>query len=139
MEKSIERIIQQLELQPHPEGGWYRETWRSDEVLIREDGKSRSSGTAIYFLVPQGIITSWHKVKSAEMWHFYAGSPLILELETELGDVEEVIMSSNLDGGFVPQVLVKPNQWQRAYSTGLYSLVGCTVSPGFDFEDFEMR
>ena len=139
MHERIQKIIKQLDLLPHPEGGFYRETWRSDEVFDRVDKSKRSTGTAIYFLIPEGVVTHWHVVKSAEMWHFYSGSPLVLEIENEGGEVDEIVMSSNLEGGFVPQALVKPNQWQRAYSTGLYSLVGCTVSPGFDFEDFSIR
>jgi predicted cupin superfamily sugar epimerase len=139
MHSEISHIIKQLDLKPHPEGGYYKETWRSEQLLITDEGKTRTSGTAIYFLIPEGVITQWHVVKSAELWHFYSGSPLVLELETENGETEEVLMSANLAGGFVPQALVKPNQWQRAYSTGLYSLVGCTVSPGFDFEDFAIR
>ncbi len=139
MHSEIQALIKQLQLTPHPEGGWYRETWRSEETFTRDNGSVRTTGTAIYFLVPEGVTTSWHKVSSAEMWHFYAGAPLVLELEDEHGETEEILMSSHIVGGFVPQALVKPNQWQRAYSTGLYSLVGCTVSPGFDFQDFVMR
>lgn len=139
MHSEIQKIIDQLNLLPHPEGGFYTETWKSDEFFTRKDGLQRASGTAIYFLIPEGVITHWHKVKSAEMWHFYSGAPLVLEIENEESETEEIMMDSNLSGGFVPQALVKPNQWQRAYSTGLYSLAGCTVSPGFDFQDFEIR
>jgi uncharacterized protein len=135
----IDKLNQILDLKPHPEGGWYRETWRSAETMTTKEGNTRNSGTCIYFLVPKGVVTSWHKVKSAEIWHFYSGDPLILELENEEGELEEIMMGTNLEGGFLPQALVKPNQWQRARSLGEYSLVGCTVSPGFDFLDFEMR
>lgn len=139
MHAEIKKIIRQLELLPHPEGGFYKETWRSSESIKRKDNSVRPTGTAIYFLIPEGVKTHWHKVKSAEMWHFYSGDPLVLEIENKEDELEEIVMSANLSGGFVPQALVKPNQWQRAYSTGLYSLVGCTVSPGFDFDDFEIR
>ena len=135
----IKKLIQLLDLKPHPEGGWYRETWRSEETFTRTNGSERASGTAIYFLIPQGVKTHWHKVNSTKIWHFYSGSPLVLELKNEeTNELEEIMMGTNLEGGFVPQALVKPNQWQRAYSTGEYTLVGCTVSPGFDFLDFEM-
>lgn len=134
----IKKIIEQLQLIPHPEGGWYRETWRSTTQTTLENGDIRSSGTSIYFLIPHGVTMHWHKVKSAEIWHFYSGSPLVLELKNNALETEEILMGNQLEAGFVPQATVNPNQWQRAYSLGAYSLVGCTVSPGFDFSDFTM-
>lgn len=136
---TIDEIIAKLDLQPHPEGGFFKEMWRSDEILKRTNGDIRSVGTSIYFLLPKGVISAWHKVESVEIWHFYSGDPLILELEDDAGKLIKIEMHSDVLNGGNPQALVKHGQWQRAYSTGEYSLVGCTVSPGFDFEDFTMR
>ncbi len=124
-------IIATLRLQPHPEGGWYAETWRAD------DGP-RPSGTAIYFLLKAGEKSHWHRVDAAEIWHFYAGSALWLRMaETEAGPVDTRLLTLDLSLGR-PQVIVPPNWWQSAETTGDFTLVGCTVSPGFQFEGFDL-
>ncbi|MEO0773350.1 MAG: cupin domain-containing protein [Pseudomonadota bacterium] len=125
-------IIDALGLQPHPEGGHFRETWRAD-------GEGRAAGTAIYFLLEGGQINRWHKVDAAEIWHFYAGDPLLLrKSETDDGPAERHVLGPDLTSGAQPQVIIPPGWWQRAECTGAYSLVGCTVSPGFEFDHFEL-
>lgn len=133
----MQNIIELLKLEPHPEGGFYKETYRSDEIVQSYRGE-RSTGTGIYFLLPQQVCTSWHRVTSDELWHFYKGDQLILEIIDGNGSFHRNYLHDNLKGDMVFQELVPQGCWQRAYSTGRYSLCGCTVSPGFEFEDFEM-
>ena len=132
-----QHIIDVLELKPHPEGGFYLETYRNDETVSRENDQFRSAGTAIYFLLPEGICTDWHRLEVDELWHFYEGSELILEIVNLEGNFRQLKLNNSLDKEDRYQQLVSKNYWQRAYSTGSYSLVGCTVTPGFEFEDFE--
>lgn len=130
MNERARHLIETLELQPHPEGGWYREVFRSGARVVRErDGASRSALTTIYFLLVEGTFSAWHRVRSDEVWHFYEGDPL--ELLTRDG-------ATRLDA--TNRVHVIPaNVWQAARPLGAYTLAGCTVAPGFEFEDFEMR
>lgn len=138
-EKSeISNIIETLDLSPHPEGGFYKEVYRSDEEVNRSDGSIRSAGTAIYFLLPSGICTKWHRLKSDEQWHFYEGEKLVLETVDPEGNFSQLPLCNKLSADCSYQQVVPKNCWQRAYSTGTYSLVGCTVSPGFEFDEFEM-
>ena len=132
--ETAEEIIRLLGLAPHPEGGFYRETWREP----RADG-GRASGTAIYFLLPGGVENRWHRVDAAEIWHFYAGAPLELSIEGPDGCVRTEILGTALFDGERPQIEVPPNAWQRARSLGAWTLVGCTVSPAFLFDKFEIR
>jgi uncharacterized protein len=128
-------IIARLELKPHPEGGHYRETFR-DEGLD-ESGRSRS--TAIYFLLARGERSHWHRIDAVETWHYYAGSALVLQIaEDEDGDQRSVRLGPNLAAGERPQAIVPAQAWQAAESTGDWTLVGCTVAPGFDFAKFEL-
>ncbi len=125
-------IIAKLDLAPHPEGGHYRQTWMAD-------GPGRPAGTCIYFLLKRGETSHWHRVDAAEIWHFYAGAPLILSVaETASGPRKNQTLGPDLTAGQVPQLIVPPGQWQAARSTGDWTLVGCTVSPGFRFEGFEL-
>ena len=127
-----DRIIKQLGLSPHPEGGHYRQTWAAE-------GPGRPSGTCIYFLLRAGDSSHWHKVDAAEIWHFYAGAPLLLSIaETEAGPRRNLLLGPDLTTDQQPQRIVPPNSWQKAETTGAYSLVGCTVSPGFQFEHFTL-
>ena len=127
-----DEIIGTLGLRPHPEGGWYRQTWAGDEV-------PRASGTCIYFLLKAGERSHWHRVDAVEIWHYYAGSPLILSIsETDEGPVENNCLGSDLLSGDRPQIVVPAHHWQAARSTGDWTLVGCTVSPGFRFEGFDL-
>lgn len=125
-------IIAMLDLKPHPEGGHYRQTWVAE-------GAGRSSGTCIYFLLAAGERCHWHRVDAAEIWHFYAGDPLLLLMaETETGPATRHRLGPDLVSGMRPQAIVPPHYWQAAETTGAWSLVGCTVSPGFQFEGFEL-
>jgi predicted cupin superfamily sugar epimerase len=125
-------IIDRLKLAPHPEGGWFRQTWIGDET-------PRASGTCIYFLLKEGERSHWHRVDATEIWHFYAGSPLILRLaETSEGPAVPHILGPDLARGETPQIIVPKDYWQAAEATTGWTLVGCTVSPGFRFEGFEL-
>ncbi len=127
-------IITQLGMQPHPEGGHYVETFR-DEVQVN----GRSAGTAIYFLLQAGEISRWHRVDATEIWHYYAGAPLELSIASADGDNPTVhMLGIELASGQLPQAVVPAHYWQSARSTGEWTLVGCTVSPGFEFAGFEM-
>lgn len=127
---SAQEIIEMLSLSPHPEGGHYRETWVAG-------GDGRPAGTCIYFLLQGGENNHWHKVDAAEIWHFYAGAPLILSVaKADAGPATQYRLGTDLSAGERPQVIIPPNHWQKAHCTGDYTLVGCTVSPGFQFENF---
>ncbi|MEM8793389.1 MAG: cupin domain-containing protein [Pseudomonadota bacterium] len=126
-------LIKTLDLQPHPEGGWYRETWRAEA----EEG-ARASGTAIYYLLEAGDFSHWHRIDATEIWHWYAGGPLSLTLSPNGHDAEAMMLGPEVAAGQRPQRIVPAGWWQTATSMGAYSLVGCTVSPGFEFEGFEM-
>lgn len=135
---------QRLNLAPHPEGGWFRETWRSD-LLIGESTLppdycgSRNAGTAILFLLMPGQQSAWHTVRSAELWLFHRGSPLELEIGREQDEARTVLLGNDIDAGESPQVVVPPGHWQRARPRdGEPSLVSCVVVPGFDFADFAL-
>lgn len=128
-----EDVIQRLELEPHPEGGWYRETWRHQPG----DG-SRGAGTAIYFLLAAGERSRWHSVDADEIWHFYGGDPLRLRSWSEGSQVVETILGSNLAASQIPQARVPASVWQSAEPTGAWTLAGCTVSPAFEFTGFEL-
>ncbi|MEZ4650440.1 MAG: cupin domain-containing protein [Candidatus Eisenbacteria bacterium] len=127
-------IITALGLGPHPEGGWYRETWRHEPG----DG-SRGAGTAIYFLLRAGECSQWHRVDAAEVWHFHAGAPLQLEFEDGPGGaIAPAVLGTDLGAGARPQIVIPAGAWQRARSLGEWTLVGCTVSPAFRFGGFEL-
>ena len=132
---SAAEIIARLGLQPHPEGGHYRETFRDSHR--QEDG--RSASTAIYFLLAAGEASHWHRVDAVEIWHWHAGAPLRLSLaETETGPVEHRLLGPDLSAGEEPQRIVPRGTWQAARSLGDWTLVGCTVAPGFEFAGFEL-
>lgn len=132
---TAEEIIAQLGLAPHPEGGWYRQTWTDGGG---DDAQPRANGTCIYFLLKGGEASHWHAVDAAEIWHFYAGAPLVLSLsETDQGPATDHLLTSDLSAG-APQIIVPPHHWQAARSTGDWTLVGCTVSPGFEFSGFTL-
>ncbi|KAJ56606.1 cupin [Actibacterium mucosum KCTC 23349] len=129
---TADQIIETLQLAPHPEGGHYRQTWVAE-------GPGRAAGTCIYFLLKGDERSHWHRVDAAEIWHFYAGAPLILSMaETEAGPARDHLLGPDLAAGQAPQRVVPVGHWQAARSTGDYTLVGCTVSPGFQFEGFEL-
>ena len=126
-------IIARLQLQPHPEGGHYRETFRDNAV----DAGGRARSTAIYFLLARGERSHWHRVDAVEVWHYYAGDALILEIADDSGQ-RSIRLGPDLAAGEMPQAIVPAQAWQAAESTGDWTLVGCTVAPGFEFAKFEM-
>ena len=126
-----DQIIVALGLEPHPEGGWYRETFRDEPG---SDGRSRS--TAIYFLLKAGERSHWHRVDAVEIWHWHAGAPLELGVGDEDG-VRRHVLGPRLDLGQRPQGVAPVRAWQSAKSLGDWTLVGCTVAPGFEFAGFE--
>ena len=126
-------IIRALDLAPHPEGGWFRETWRAPS----QDGE-RAVGTAIYYLLEADQFSHWHRVDAAEIWHWHSGAPLALTLSPDGHDAESKVLGPELAQHQRPQVIVPPGWWQTAASLGRFTLVSCTVSPGFEFSGFEM-
>jgi predicted cupin superfamily sugar epimerase len=130
------RIAELLELAPHPEGGFYRETARG---APRFEALARDAYTAIYFLLPAGTFSALHRVRSDEVWHHYDGDPVALHLVTDGGTHRELVLGKDVASGERPQIVVPAGVWQAAVPRGdRYALCGCTVSPGFDFADFEM-
>lgn len=127
-------VIAALQLQPHPEGGHFVETFRD---AAGPDGRARS--TAIYFLLKAGERSHWHRVDAVEIWHFHAGAPLELQIAATAGGViESMMLGSDIAAGQRPQGIVPAQHWQAAQSLGAWTLVGCTVAPGFDFAGFEL-
>lgn len=136
MPMTADQIISHLNLAPHPEGGHYRQTWIADEA-------GRPSGTAIYFLLKAGERSHWHRVDATEIWHHYAGAPLILKISaTDQGPAQQRLLGPDLLKQQQPQLIVPKNHWQAAETTALspdgYTLVGCTVSPAFQFSGFTL-
>lgn len=130
-----DRIIEILGLSPHPEGGWYRQTWQANAT----DADGRPAGTCIYFLLKSGERSHWHRIDAVEIWHFHAGTPLILSIaESRAGPAREHVLGPDLAAGEAPQIIVPETHWQAARPTGAWTLAGCTVSPGFRFDGFEL-
>lgn len=121
------RLIEMLDLKPHPEGGYFRETFRDT------NGGGRARSTAIYFLLKGGEVSRWHRIDVPEVWHFYRGAPLELTIGKD-----RYLLGNDIDKAQVPQLVVPAGQWQMARALGDFSLVGCTVAPGFEFEHFEL-
>ncbi|MEO1329836.1 MAG: cupin domain-containing protein [Pseudomonadota bacterium] len=126
-------VVALLQLARHPEGGWYRETWRAEAA----EGE-RATGTAIYYLLGADDFSHWHRVDATEIWHWYAGGPLVLSLSPDGCDAEAHRLGPELRAGQRPQLVVPAGWWQSATSLGAWTLVGCTVSPGFEFSGFEL-
>jgi predicted cupin superfamily sugar epimerase len=132
-------LVATLGLVPHPEGGYYGELFRSASPVYPADGRGiRPALTTIYFLLGTGAVSRWHRVLSDEAWHFYEGAPLDLWLASPDGHEARQHRLGPLEGSRRPVLTVPSGWWQAARSTGSYSLVGCTVGPGFDFEDFAL-
>lgn len=146
MNNSINDLISKLELEPHPEGGFFRETYRSNGEINKSsldqsyDGK-RNYSTCIYFLLTSDSFSALHRIKQDEIWHFYDGSPIRLHMITKTGEHTEHTIGIDLNKGEIPQFVVPGGCWFGAevIEEDTYSLVGCTVSPGFSFEDFELK
>jgi predicted cupin superfamily sugar epimerase len=132
-EVSAARIIEALNLQRHPEGGWYRESFRD------EAGGGRAASTAIFYQLDQGQASAWHRVRDAvEIWHYYAGGPLRLRMTPPGGDGREHVLGPDLFAGQSPQLVVPMGWWQAAEPQAGWTLAGCTVAPGFEFSAFEL-
>ncbi|WP_076863980.1 cupin domain-containing protein [Bradyrhizobium mercantei] len=127
-------IIARLALKPHPEGGHYRETFRDE----RGDADGRAHSTAIYFLLARGERSHWHRIDAVEMWHYYAGAPLTLKIARDGGSQQLITLGADVARGEQPQAIVPADAWQAAESSGDWTLVGCTVAPGFEFSTFEL-
>jgi uncharacterized protein len=126
-------LIRLLDLAPHPEGGHYRQTFRDPRLV-----EGRAASTAIYFLLARGERTHWHRVDAAEVWHYYAGAPLVLEMAAESAPVRRMKLGPDIAMGERPQGVVPAGHWQAAESLGDWTLVGCTVAPAFEFSAFEI-
>ncbi|NJD91683.1 MAG: cupin domain-containing protein [Geobacter sp.] len=142
---AAQKLIKSLELTRHPEGGWFRETYRSSGVIPGPSLPSGFSGnraysTAIYFLLEKADVSALHRIMSDEMWHFYAGAALTVQMITSEGKHQSFTLGADIAAGELFQAVVPAGSWFGAEVTGAgdYSLVGCTVAPGFDFHDFEM-
>ena len=128
-------IVAILGLAPHPEGGFYREMFRDAAPTL----EGRAASTSIYFLLPADVVSAWHRVDAAEVWHYHAGAPLILEMAaSDDGPIRRMKLGPDIAMGERPQGVVPAHHWQAAESMGDWTLVGCTVAPGFEFANFEM-
>lgn len=127
------KIIATLGLQPHPEGGYYRETYRH----VPPPG-GRGMQTAIYYLLPEGERSHWHRIDGVEIWHWYAGAPLALTISENGRDAQTIQLGPDILNRQRPQAIVPAHAWQTAESLGAWTLLGCTVAPAFEFEGFEM-
>jgi predicted cupin superfamily sugar epimerase len=133
-EQSAADVIRILDLKPHPEGGHFRETFRDPRV----DADGRALSTLIYFLLDVGDVSAWHRCDATEVWHYYAGAPLSLTMSENGHDATAARLGPVLRAGQRPQIVVPAGWWQTATSLGEWTLVGCTVAPGFTFSGFEM-
>lgn len=145
MNKEVFQIIKKLELQPHPEGGYFKETYRSEGTIKQEHLSSdfvgnRNYCTGIYFLLTSETFSAFHRINQDEMWHFYKGRPLALHMISPEGDYYKVKIGNNFENNELPQYTVPAKFWFAAevIENNSYTLTGCTVAPGFDFRDFEM-
>lgn len=145
MTEPVRKIVEKLELLPHPEGGFYKEVYRSEELIPKEGlaerfPDTRSISTSIYYLLEGENISHFHKIKSDEIWHFYAGTTLLLHQIDSGGKYSCIHVGNNFQNGEAPQALVMNGNWFAAEvkDKNSYALVGCTVAPGFDFADFEL-
>lgn len=143
--KEVKLLIEKFGLVSHPEGGYFKETYRSSEKIDADTlpprfQSSRDFSTCIYFLLTSDTFSAFHKIKQDEIWHFYAGSPIKLYMISELGNLTEHLIGNDFSSGQVPQFVVPANYWfaAKTIAPNNYSFVGCTVTPGFDFDDFEL-
>ncbi len=137
--------IEKLQLEPHPEGGYFRQTYRSEMVIAREAlppefTGARVASTAIYFLLEGKNFSAFHRLRSDEVWHFYAGLPVLVHVITQDGEYSSILLGCDLEAGQVPQAVVRAGCWFASHVADWksFAVVGCTVAPGFDFQDFEM-
>jgi uncharacterized protein len=137
--------IEKLRLEPHPEGGYFRRTYRSEVVIAREAlppefTGARAASTAIYFLLEEENFSAFHRLRSDEVWHFYAGAPVLVHVIAQDGEYSSILLGCDLEEGQVPQAVVRAGCWFASHVADWksFAVVGCTVAPGFDFQDFEM-
>ena len=137
--------IQRLQLEPHPEGGYFRQSYRSEVVIAREAlpagfSGARAVSTAIYFLLEGKNFSAFHRLRSDELWHFYAGEPLVVHVIEPEGKYFPILLGREPEAGQILQAVVRAGSWFASHVAdwSSFSVVGCTVAPGFDFEDFEM-
>ncbi|MFT6996410.1 MAG: putative cupin superfamily sugar epimerase [Cryomorphaceae bacterium] len=139
---SIQDLVDRLDLLPHPEGGYYKETYRSDLAQLPPNALGikveRNLSTAIYFLLTKGSFSAFHRIKQDELWHHYLGDPIAVHTISPEGEYAKLLLGKDLAKGEFPQHMVKGGTWFASESLGEYSLAGCTVAPGFDFADFEL-
>lgn len=141
---TVDELVKLYGLQPHPEGGYFKETYRSAEsipsTMLPKHGGNRNLSTGIFFLLPEGSVSRLHRIKSDEMWHFYLGGPLTLVQISPTGKIERIVLGQDVKALQNVQHVVPAGDWFGAYPNegSRFSFVGCTVAPGFDFEDFEM-
>jgi predicted cupin superfamily sugar epimerase len=142
---TADEVVRLLDLKPHPEGGHFREIFRDapppyppPQAGEGREGVGRAASTAIYFLLARGERSHWHRVDAVEVWHWYAGAPLELEIAQNEGRIERVTLGNDLASGERPQAVVPAHAWQAAQTLGDWTLCGCTVAPGFDFSGFEL-
>jgi len=128
-----QKLIELLGLEKHPEGGWYRQTFKDKTTENR-----RAKSTAIYYLLQKGERSHWHRIDAVEIWHYYGGAPLKLSISSDGKSKNQIILGNDFTAGQFPQAIVKKGEWQSATSLGNWTLCGCTVSPGFQFDGFEM-
>jgi len=133
MTKTAQDIIRLMDMKPHPEGGWYCETFRDTDMV-----NGRPQSTAIYFLLEEGQFSRWHRVDAVEIWHWYDGASLSLSISEDGVTANTFTLGPDIVAGERPQIIVPNMAWQGAKPDGTWSLVGCTVSPGFEFSGFEM-
>jgi predicted cupin superfamily sugar epimerase len=131
---TADEVVRLLDLKPHPEGGHFREVFRD----TRQVESGRSASTAIHFLLARGERSHWHRIDAVEVWHWYAGAPLELKIAQNEGRIARVTVGNDLASGERPQAVVPAHAWQAAQTLGDWTLVGCTVAPGFDFPGFEL-
>ena len=143
--KSVSDIINTLQLQPHPEGGYFKETYRSEGFVLSSSLSTdyigdRNYSTCIYFLLTSDSFSAFHRIKQDEIWHFYDGAPILLHVISPEGNYSKHQIGRDFSNNEMPQLVVPGGHWFAAevIEPNSYSLVGCTVSPGFDFKDFEM-
>ncbi len=145
MDKKAQKYIEKFQLKPHPEGGYYKEIYRAGDMILPDHlpkryKSSRNLSTSIYFLLEGNQVSNFHKLKSDEQWHFYDGSSIVIYVIDEGGNLNKILLGRNIEKGESIQTVIKHNSWFGAelLDKTSFALIGCTVSPGFDFSDFEL-
>ncbi|MGB5849316.1 MAG: cupin domain-containing protein [Ignavibacteriaceae bacterium] len=145
MSPDAQKYIEKLQLKPHPEGGYFKEIYRAGEMILPEHlpkryKSSRNFSTSIYFLLEGNQVSNFHRLKSDEQWHFYDGSSIALYVIDERGNLNKILLGRNVESGESLQTVIKQNSWFAAELSDKtsFALIGCTVTPGFDFSDFEL-